>query len=105
MIECYESSCQFHSVHQFPDDGPLCYQAFCRMKNNNVVSLHLNGKPANIFGATFGPDFTRIVVGYGETRQFQFTVPPQWWDSKMGTTITNGQTLTWHHTPAGESND
>ena len=30
-IECYDTSCQYHSIHhEGPDDGPFCYEPFCK---------------------------------------------------------------------------
>ena len=30
-IECYDTSCQYHSFHhEGPDEGPFCYEPFCK---------------------------------------------------------------------------
>jgi hypothetical protein len=29
-IECYESSCPFHSCHTHTDEGPFCYETTCK---------------------------------------------------------------------------
>ena len=28
-IECYFSDCPKHSIHDYPDDGPFCYEMEC----------------------------------------------------------------------------
>ena len=39
MIECYYKTCPNHSNHEFPDDGPFCYETKCLRTEEEINML------------------------------------------------------------------
>lgn len=39
-IECYFTKCPHHSIHQWPDDGPFCYEEECLATEKEIDEYH-----------------------------------------------------------------
>ena len=35
--ECYFGECPKHSIHEFPNDGPFCYEVECTAEKGELI--------------------------------------------------------------------